>query len=116
MSSFTDSLSGVAEALWLLLLFVGLLGSWVFPVLYFFENRRAWRYGEMGPHVLTYSAAVAFALTAYGSRVFLGDYPGRGIVMFSAMILLIVAVWWRTIIFLRSRRRRMAREKQDGLV
>lgn len=104
--SFTDSLTGTVQAVWFGLLLIGILGSWVFPVMYFFENSRAWRRSEMGPHVMTFSVAVAFALTAYGSRVFLGDYPGRSIVMFSAMLLLIVAVWWRTFIFLRGRRSR----------
>lgn len=114
--SFTDSLSGWAQILWLFLLLIGILGSWVFPVMYFFENNKAWRRSEVGAHVLTFSFAVAYALTAYGSRVFLGNYPGRGFVMFSAMLLLIVAVWWRTIIFIRGRRRSWQREDKDGMV
>lgn len=105
MSSFTDSLTGVALYAWWVLVALGALGSLLFPVLYHVGSRGRWRHTEMGRHLMAFSLAVGYALLALLSRITFGDYPGRGFVNFSAMLALVGVVWWRSAIYVKLRRK-----------
>lgn len=105
MSSWTDSLTGAGLYVWWALVALGFLGSLLFPVLYHVGSRGGWRRSEMGRHLMVFSLAVGYALLALLSRITLGDYPGRGFVNFSAMIALVGAVWWRSFIYVKLRRK-----------
>jgi hypothetical protein len=102
VNSFTDSLTGFPRLTWHVLCTWVFVGSWAFPVMYAIDNK--WKNSEMGRHLMTFSSSVAFGVSAYMSRMIWGDYPGRAVVMFSAMILLVGSTWWRAVIFLRARR------------
>lgn len=105
--SFTDSLTGWPRVFWHILCGLAFVGAWLFPLMYLHENK--WRSTEMGRHVMTFSIAVAHAITAYLTRLMFGEYPGRAFVMFSALMMLIIATWWRSIIYIRMRRRERRR-------
>lgn len=110
MSSFTESLTGWGLVAWQLFLLAAVAGAWAFPVVY--AVWFPWRASGMGRHVMAFSVAVAVALTAYGLRLAFGDFPGRTLLMFVALIGLAVTGWWRLLIavrvLLRDRRKRHA--------
>lgn len=105
MSSWTDSLSG--PALWLLwfLVATGAVGSLLFPVLYAIGSRGAWRYTEMGRHLMAFSVAVGYALLAFLFRIMFGDYPGRDFVNYSSLVGLVGVTWWRSLLYIRTNRK-----------
>lgn len=100
MSSFTDSLHGVALLTWQVFLWLAIVGAWLFPVLYAFTL--PWWQTETGRHLITYSSVLAYALTAYALRLVYGDFPGRSALMFSTIILLAFVAWWRAFWFARK--------------
>lgn len=105
MSSWTDTLTGPLLWMWWTLVASGFVGSALFPVLYHVGSRGAWRHGEMGRHLMAFSVAVGWALLAYLLRITFGDYPGRGFINFSSMIALVGVVWWRSMLYIRTRRK-----------
>lgn len=97
MNSFIDSLSGPALWVWWFLIVMGFIGALLFPVAYQVGSRGQWRHTELGRHLMAFSLAVGYALLALLLRVAFGDYPGRGLVNFSAIFGLVGVVWWRSV-------------------
>lgn len=114
MSSFTDSLSGGWAILWSSFVWLGLLGGWVFVVLYWVATKGRWIHGRFGRHLMAMSIAVAQALTAYMLRIAFGDFPGRSFLMFEALVFLVFVVWWRTFMFLREHKRERAKSREPA--
>lgn len=111
MNSFVESLDGFALVAWHFFLVCGMAGGWVFVVLYWVHTKGQWIHGRIGRHLMAFSIAVSQALTAYMLRILLGDFPGREVIMFFALISLVFVVWWRTFIFLREARKDRRHEK-----
>lgn len=113
MNSFTDSLSG--PALWVLwvLVALGFIGSVLFPVLYHRGSAGTWRRTEMGRHLMAFSVAVGYALLAYLLRIALGEYPGRALVNYSALLGLVGVVWWRSVLYIRTSREDRRKEGHE---
>jgi hypothetical protein len=109
--SFTDSLSGFALWVWLFLAALGFIGSALFPVLYHHGSHGAWRHTEMGRHLMAFSVAVGYALLALLLRIALGDYPGRAVVNYSAIVGLVGVTWWRSILYIRTSRQDRRRDR-----
>lgn len=109
MSSFTESLTGWGLIAWQLVLWSTVVGAWAFPIAYAIGS--PWRSTSMGRHAMAFSVAVAYAVSAYALRFALGDFPGRALIMFSALPWLGVTVWWRLGIYVGVRicKRRAAR-------
>lgn len=101
VNSFTDSLSGPLLWMWWALVAAGLVGSMMFPILYQVGSKGAWRRNDLGRHLMAFSVAVGVALLALLLRIALGDYPGRAVVNFGAMVYLVGVVWWRSVQYLR---------------
>lgn len=113
MNSFTESLSGPALWLWWGIVGFGFLGSVLFPVLYHIGSKGTWRHTEMGRHLMAFSAAVSLALLALLLRIAFGDYPGRQLVSFGAMISLVFVVWWRSLLYMKIRRKPKERGRHE---
>lgn len=105
MSSFTDSLQGGWLLLWHVFVWSGMVGGWVFVVLYWVHTKGRWIHGRFSRHLMAMSVAVSQALTAYMMRIQFGEFPGRAAVMFGSLVFLVVVVWWRTLMFLREIRK-----------
>lgn len=110
MSSFSESLHGWARVAWVALLALSVASAWSFPVCYATLSPM-WRRSEGGRHAMAFSVATAYAVSAYGLRFAFGEFPGRGIVMFSALFGLGAVGAWRTWIYFRVRRNDRARAK-----
>jgi FlaA1/EpsC-like NDP-sugar epimerase len=115
MNSFVGSLSGWALFLWQAFLVIGASGGWFFVVAYHIHTKGRWRHGRMGRHLMHFSTAVSLALTVYILRIVVGNFPGRGALMFFTLIYLVVVVWWRAALFLLENRRER-REQKDEVV
>lgn len=99
-SSFTDSLHGPVLVAWWVLVALSFVGAMMFPVMYHFSSHGAWRRYDLGRHLMAFSVAVGWALLALLLRITLGDYPGRGLVNFSALFGLAGVAWWRSIMYI----------------
>lgn len=113
MSSWTDSLNGPLLWAWWTLVALGFLGSVLFPVLYHRGSHGTWRRTEMGRHLMSFSIAVGSALMALLLRITFGDYPGRGVVNFGAMLALVSVTWWRSILYIRTTREDRRRDDRE---
>lgn len=112
-NSFTDSLSGFGLWVWLFMVAAGFIGSLLFPVLYHVGSHGAWRRTEMGRHLMAFSLAVGYALLALLLRITFGDYPGRAVVNYSAILALVGVTWWRSILYIRTSRQEKRRDDRE---
>jgi fucose permease len=99
MNSYAHSLQGPALWAWCFLISTGLVGSVFFPVLYHIGSEGKWRHSDLGRHLMAFSGAVAGILLAPFLRLVFGDYPFQAVVNFTALMNLIVVVWWRSVLY-----------------
>ena len=113
MSSFTDSLTGPLLVLWFALAALGFVGAMLFPVLYHIGSQGSWKRTEMGRHLMAFSIAVGYALLALLLRIVFGDYWGRAVVNWSAIIGLVTVTWWRSILYIKTSRQDRKRDESE---
>jgi hypothetical protein len=104
-----------ALPLWAKLLAYGVLGvGWVASVWFIarYGATRPWFRSEIGRHLMAMSVAVGAFFTLYLVLAVWPTFPGRTVIRFVLLILLVAAVVWRSIIFERQDRRDRAELKR----
>lgn len=85
-----------------ILLFVASAGATIYCLLYAFTA--SWRSsGAIGWNILTFAVVNMLALDNSTSFVLFGNYPYRDDVVLGTFILIVFAIWWRTIYYIELR-------------
>ena len=81
------------------LLGAGAAGCITFVTLYTW--RSPWWRSEMGRHVVAFTAALGFLEGVYFARFAVGDWPWRHELLALGLALVVLATWWRVLLFER---------------
>jgi hypothetical protein len=108
MSTIVEQLNGFWLYLYFFFVIAAFVGAWLFPILYVIFA--PWRTTEVGRHLFWFSFVVAYAISTYLPRFIWAEYPGRALVSYSSIIALVIVVWWRVSLFVRTQ----VRAKKTG--
>lgn len=74
---------------------VGAAGTLVFIVLYWMRSRGAWRRTAIGRNVMVLMMSLALIMLLDVAHAFLGDYPGRELLVTTLLGVLTYVIWGR---------------------
>jgi hypothetical protein len=86
------------------IVWVGLVGAVLFPILFSWFNRETWWRTQAGWHLLSFSFVAMIYFISSALSLELGpNYPFSAQVRAGLGILAVVVVWWRLILYIRTR-------------
>lgn len=109
MTQFT----GAWLVVYYVLIYAAVLGAVLFPIGYGFLM--TWWRREEGRHLFFYSLAIADAFVLIGARPIFGDFAGRAVLSMFCLASLVVVIWWRLALFVRSYWRNRPSRRALGL-
>lgn len=94
------------------LLGLGVVGCWGFLIRY--TATYDWWRNEEGAHIAGFSGALGLFLTFYAVVAVWPSLPARGAIRIVLFVLLVSVIWWRWLLFERTRFHRRRAEKGGG--